>query len=177
MLKALAHPVRQRVFRELDTRGFARAADLAEILELPANQISFHLRVLADAGMIKEAPEKARDKRDRVWTTSPGEWQLGAPDDPVVDEALGMVVGSWVANELHDVLHRLERWMPDIATGRDREIHGTLTNSSLWLTPGEFTEMLEKMGDVLYSYRGRNQPGDEGARHWRLGIIAADDEI
>lgn len=29
--------------------------------------MSFHLRALARAGLIEEAPELARDKRDRVW--------------------------------------------------------------------------------------------------------------
>lgn len=34
---------------------------------MPANSISFHLHVLAKNHFIEEAPELARDKRDRVW--------------------------------------------------------------------------------------------------------------
>lgn len=177
VLKALAHPVRQRIFRAIDTHGYARAADLAEILDLPANQISFHLRVLADADMIVEAPEKARDRRDRVWTTNPGEWTVGNPDDPVVDETLGGVVTGFVAAELHDVLHRLERWIPEFTSGRDSTIHGTLVNSSTWLTREDFVEMLEKIGEVMSEYKSRQGPDEEGAIHWTMGIIAADDEI
>jgi hypothetical protein len=34
---------------------------------IPANQASFHLRQLAKYGLVEEAPELARDGRDRVW--------------------------------------------------------------------------------------------------------------
>ena len=44
-----------------------RAADVAERLDIPANQASFHLRQLAKYGLVEEAPELARDGRDRVW--------------------------------------------------------------------------------------------------------------
>ncbi|OCG75954.1 ArsR/SmtB family transcription factor [Microbacterium sediminis] len=67
MMRALAHPVRQQILAELVSRRQGRAADLADALELPANSVSFHLRTLAKAGLIVEAPELARDKRDRVW--------------------------------------------------------------------------------------------------------------
>lgn len=66
-LRAFAHPLRQRLIHELSILKHARAADLAEVLDEPANAISFHLRALARAGLITEAPEHARDRRDRVW--------------------------------------------------------------------------------------------------------------
>jgi DNA-binding transcriptional ArsR family regulator len=66
-LRAMAHPLRQRILIELNVREHARAADLARTLGVPANSISFHLRVLAKHHFIEEAPELARDKRDRVW--------------------------------------------------------------------------------------------------------------
>ena len=37
------------------------------MLDIPANQASFHLRQLAKYGLIEEDPDAARDKRDRVW--------------------------------------------------------------------------------------------------------------
>lgn len=66
-MRALAHPLRQRIMVELNVREHARAADLARSLGEPANSISFHLRVLAKHHFIEEAPDLARDKRDRVW--------------------------------------------------------------------------------------------------------------
>ena len=67
VLRALAHPVRGRILGELEASGPVRAADVARELGIPANQASFHLRQLAKYGLVEEAPEEARDRRDRVW--------------------------------------------------------------------------------------------------------------
>lgn len=66
-LRAIAHPLRNRILSELTAAGSGRAADLAHVLGVPANQVSFHLRQLAKYGLIEDAPELARDGRDRVW--------------------------------------------------------------------------------------------------------------
>jgi predicted ArsR family transcriptional regulator len=67
ILRAIAHPVRNRILTELAATGPMRAADIARDLGIPANQASFHLRQLAKYGLVEEDPEAARDKRDRVW--------------------------------------------------------------------------------------------------------------
>jgi DNA-binding transcriptional ArsR family regulator len=67
VLRAIAHPVRNRILGEITHAGALRAADVAEILDIPANQASFHLRQLAKYGLVEPAPELARDGRDRVW--------------------------------------------------------------------------------------------------------------
>lgn len=67
VLRAIAHPTRERVLAELYAAGPMRAADIAEAIGIPANQASFHLRQLAKYGLIAEAPDLARDGRDRVW--------------------------------------------------------------------------------------------------------------
>jgi DNA-binding transcriptional ArsR family regulator len=70
VLRALAHPVRNRILDEIEASGPARAADVARELDIPANQASFHLRQLAKYGLVEEAPDEGRDKRDRVWRAS-----------------------------------------------------------------------------------------------------------
>jgi DNA-binding transcriptional ArsR family regulator len=70
VLRALAHPVRGRILDEIEASGPVRAADIARELGIPANQASFHLRQLAKYGLVEEAPEEARDKRDRVWRST-----------------------------------------------------------------------------------------------------------
>lgn len=67
VLRAIAHPVRNQILYELTGSSGARAADLAKALGLPANAVSFHLHQLAKYDLIEEAPELARDGRDRVW--------------------------------------------------------------------------------------------------------------
>lgn len=73
VLRAIAHPVRTRILEELSASGPVRAADVARDLGIPANQASFHLRQLAKYGLVEEAPEEARDKRDRVWRATAAE--------------------------------------------------------------------------------------------------------
>lgn len=177
LLKALAHPVRQQIFRALTNRGHARATDLAEQLGLPANQISFHLRVLADAEIIEEAPEYARDKRDRVWTMKSAAWELGNPAHPVEDEALGNAVMQWVGSDVHALLKRVVAWGPEWTSGRDTEVRGTLTQISTWLTRGEFEELIERLGAIVNDLPDSRKAGRPGAHHWDIAFIAADDTI
>ena len=61
MLRGIAHPMRNRILEEMSAGGPMRAADVAERLDIPANQASFHLRQLAKYGLVEEAPELARD--------------------------------------------------------------------------------------------------------------------
>jgi DNA-binding transcriptional ArsR family regulator len=95
-LRALANPVRQRILMQLAVLGHARAADLAEAIGQPANSVSFHLRVLAKAGLIVEAPEHARDKRDRVWTNVAEAYNLKG-DTPGANEAILRPALRWTA--------------------------------------------------------------------------------
>ncbi|MBV7363280.1 helix-turn-helix domain-containing protein [Actinomycetaceae bacterium TAE3-ERU4] len=67
MLVAMAHPVRLAILEELEKLGYARVTDLAEKLHLAGNSLSYHMKILARANLVVESPEKARDKRDRVW--------------------------------------------------------------------------------------------------------------
>lgn len=67
ILRAIAHPTRNRVLHELSAAGSLRAADIARRIDVPANQASFHLRQLAKYGLVEEDPDAGRDRRDRVW--------------------------------------------------------------------------------------------------------------
>lgn len=65
-LKALAHPRRQAVLRQLELHGPATSADLARMLDLNTGATSYHLRELARFGFVEEAPERAHG-RERWW--------------------------------------------------------------------------------------------------------------
>ncbi len=90
-LKALAHPMRQRLLFELVARDHARAADLAQATGEPANSVSFHLRTLARAGLIVEAPDLARDRRDRVWRSVADDFTVD-PQTAGFDEHVGALL-------------------------------------------------------------------------------------
>ena len=149
MRKAYSHPLRRRIARILAGRDHARAADIAAELDMPANSNSFHLRVLGDAGLIEEAPEHARDRRDRVWKPVRGAWDIGSPDHPVVDEILGGAVIAALAEDHIEMLRRVVAWAPDYVAGRATGVHGTFDQHNLRLTESEFTELLKRIGELL----------------------------
>ncbi|NES12146.1 MULTISPECIES: helix-turn-helix transcriptional regulator [Micromonospora] len=67
VLAALAHPLRRRLMDVLKVYGPTSVGLLAERTgQAPAN-VSHHLKMLAAADLVVEAPELARDRRERWW--------------------------------------------------------------------------------------------------------------
>lgn len=177
MMKAYSHPLRRRIAKSVAGRGHARAADVAADLGVPANSVSFHLRVLADAGLIEEAPEHARDKRDRVWKATEGSWNVGSPEHPIADEVLGGVLMNALADDHLDMLRRVMAWAPEYVSGRDPVVHGTFSQANLRLTEAEFSELERRIHEVIKEVGDAHDPDDPATRIWGLDIIAADDAI
>jgi len=140
MLRALAHPLRQRIIWELAVRTSARAADLAEIMSEPANAVSYHMRALGKAGILEEAPELARDSRDRVWRMAHPEGIYASPGEPAAD----------LLNE-----EQLD-WMRDMLFERiprdDQSMRGEYLGAAL-LTKDEATEMFQEVATILERWR------------------------
>ena len=112
MLRGIAHPMRNRILEEMSAGGPMRAADVAERLGIPANQASFHLRQLAKYGLVEEAPELARDGRDRVWRVT-YESGLSVNLDELADQdggkaAVTVFRKQWTA-EAHAAIDRADR--------------------------------------------------------------------
>lgn len=141
-LRALAHPLRQRILLELSVRRSLRAADLAEIVGEPANAISYHLRSLAKVGLLVEAPELARDSRDRVWTVAhpEGVYVPPGPDDDAPDIFAEQFL-AWVRDMV------MEKVPED-----PRAIRGRYTGAAL-LTKDEGRQMFLEIAEVLERWR------------------------
>lgn len=143
MLRAFAHPVRQRILRELAVRNHARAADLAQWLGEPANALSFHLRTLAKAGLIRELPEKARDKRDRVWElANHGGFQF---DNVTTDPATSRLIGE-----------RID-WLRQLVGGEldSEQTVSAVQFAGALLTKQEAQQMADELGAVVTKWRKR----------------------
>lgn len=177
MLKAYSHPLRRQMIRLFSRREFLRAADIAAELGVPANSASFHLRALADAGLIEEAPDKARDRRDRVWTGHKGALNVGGPESPVADEALGMAVVAALAEDHQELVRRVLAWTPEYVAGRTAEVHAAFTQRTIRLTEAEFDDVMVKVNDVLSAADAAHDGADPAGRYWQLDLIAADDTI
>jgi DNA-binding transcriptional ArsR family regulator len=143
-MRALAHPLRVRILYQLELDRHGRAADLARTLGEPANSISFHLRTLAKAGLIVEAPELARDKRDRVWRNAADNYELAGGTPGI--ESMKAGYADWFRR----VLDADET--PESADEPRRHVR---IAAHVPLTQEETTAMLAEMDDVVSRWAAR----------------------
>jgi DNA-binding transcriptional ArsR family regulator len=165
-LKGLAQPIRQRLYRLLAQIGPATGGTLARHLGTDPGQTSYHLRELAKRGFIEDAPELARDRRERWWRVVPGavSWSrldFGTPEGTAVaDAALSqMVIDEFT--RLRRYVQTRDRW----STAWQQAASGT--DSFLRLTPAELAELTDELLAVLrrWAERTRNQPIEDDRRH------------
>ncbi|MER6939184.1 helix-turn-helix domain-containing protein [Nocardioides sp. NPDC127514] len=160
ILRAIAHPTRNRVLHELSAAGSLRAADVAQRTGIPANQASFHLRQLAKYGLVEVDPDAGRDKRDRVWrltdddiTISPREMvqQPGGEAAYTVFQRSSVAWGHHLVDEAFKV------------SPEDDPAKRYVSESSLRLTSDEALQLQQELNQIVARYRdtGRQPSGEE----------------
>lgn len=154
VLRGLAHPVRSRIVDEMYATGPVRAADIARDLGIPANQASFHLRQLAKYGLVEEAPDAGRDKRDRVWqlTAQTGYSvdfaELSAePGGRAAVDVWRRQAAGWAHGVVEDAYHR----DPDDA------VAVRIGTATLRLTKDEADELAQEIDDVVHRWGDRTR--------------------
>lgn len=183
MLRALAHPLRLQLVERLTRRGTARAADLAAEMGVPANSLSYHLRMLARGGVLEEAPEEAQDRRDRVWRLRQSSFLAGSDasepaEDPggasgqqddyaAASAAVSLAALEWVRSAW--IAETSQARAADQAGAR-REGLGTMHSTSLLLTMRQAEELGERADALLREFaalhrdaQGRDLPADPAA--------------
>ncbi len=160
VLRAIAHPVRNRILTELSAGGPMRAADIAQELGIPANQASFHLRQLAKYGLIEEAPEAARDQRDRVWKAA-GEGGLSIDVGQLEKQPGGKAAATVFLRNAAGYAHQLV----EAAYGQDRrpESHRSTMDAAVRLTKDEAAQLAAEVSELVQSWTERNR-GRGGGR-------------
>lgn len=193
-LRALAHPVRLEIMTRVGRRGTARAADIAEDLGIPANSVSYHLRTLARGGVIEEAPDAARDRRDRVWRLVQHSFEHGRRSGNDPREMDGDYLAASAAMSTAGIDWFREAWMRNLAHHRDRfpgdsgdPGFGSLQAMDLRMSAAQAEEFVRRVTGIIQEMNslnrdedGADMPGDpdsEGeAMDFRvLFAVAADD--
>ena len=160
-LKALAHPLRVRIFSELTSYGPATASSLAARLGESSGSTSYHLRQLEKHGYVREDADRGNG-RDRWWERVPGPIELADAvfdSEPGAREAGDLVEREFIDNEnrrfaaywaARDGLP--EQWVRATQTG----------SAALRLTPEE----LERLGAEVWAVfeRYRTLEPSEGAQ-------------
>jgi DNA-binding transcriptional ArsR family regulator len=160
ILRAIAHPTRNRILSELSAAGSLRAADIARLLDVPANQASFHLRQLAKYGLVEEAPDEARDRRDRVWRLADPEGisfrtreMLEQPGGKAAYAVFQRNAVAWG----HHLVDRALQPDPERQAGSK-----SVSEYALRLTPDESNQLMQELGEVIDRWRDRTQGADDG---------------
>ncbi|MET8243523.1 helix-turn-helix domain-containing protein [Streptomyces sp. NPDC005202] len=174
-LKALAHPLRMRLYRLLFVAGTATASQLAERVDEAVSLVSYHLRKLAEHGLIEEAEPRSGDARERWW--QPASDGVSIRDEDFRD-APEKVAAHLAASRLF-----LDQRVEMYRTYLDERAHwGPEWNeaaydgeSLLRLTAAELAELNKDLQDVLKRYdelgRAREAAGDvEGREHVALHV-------
>ena len=165
ILRAIAHPARNRILTELSASGPLRAADIARVLDMPANQASFHLRQLAKYGLVEEAPEAGRDRRDRVWRMVDERGitvDLREVEDAPGGKAAVSVFRRTAVAWAHDVVEHA------YDTIREEGVFRSVSEQPLKLTRDEAAELSRELDDVLAAWAARTRGRDESRRTYLL---------
>ena len=158
ILRAIAHPTRNRILSELYAAGSLRAADIAGLIDVPANQASFHLRQLAKYGLVEEAPEEARDRRDRVWRLVDRDGVSFRTRDMLEQPGGRAAYAVFRRNAVAWGHHLVDR---ALATEDEEERERkSLSEWALRLTPDEATQLVAEMNELVDRWRTTTQHAD-----------------
>src|SRR4051794_39778269 len=144
----------------LRVHGPATASVLAERTDQHVGNVSHHVRALADVGLVEEAPELAKDRRERWWrlVASSLRWS-GEPlsDDPA-EEAVAQAVQPLML-ERHT--GHVRAWFGDGDEPRAPWRTAAFAMETwLHLTAEELGELSDDIGDLLDRWRDRESPGN-----------------
>ncbi len=162
-MRALAHPVRVRILGELQRHGPSTATRLSPAVGATPSVTSWHLRHLAQHGLVRDA-EARGSGRERWWEArgrgfrftrgGPGSAEAGRLLTEAIEVAEGDVVGDW-HREVEPALPR--EWL---------EVSGR-SSTRVLVTREELLALEAAVEDLLAPYVLRkDDPGaaPEGAR-------------
>ena len=164
VLAMLAHPLRRRLMDVLRVHGPATASALAERTDQAVGNISHHIRALAEVGLVEEAPELAKDRRERWWRLMAASlrWSGRAFSGDPAEEAMAQAAQS-LSLDRHAGFVRA--WYAAGDEERDpwRE---TAFSVEKWLhlTADELGELNGEMADLIDRWRNRVIPDDSERR-------------
>ena len=167
VMRAMAHPARLAIMEYLSDGAVATATECAEVCGLSPSATSYHLRALARAGLVEEAPSRG-DGRERVWRLAHTSLHIDAQTDS--PESLT------AARELMELVlarddEKVAQWL-DSAESEPKEWYDAagLTRHQVFLTAAELTEIFKTVEKLLEPYGRIERPDPpEGAR--KVGVL------
>ncbi|GAA2624893.1 helix-turn-helix domain-containing protein [Dactylosporangium fulvum] len=163
-MRALAHPARIAIIERLFLGETATATELAEVCGLSPSATSYHLRALAKAGLIEEAPSRG-DGRERVWQSQLRGLNVETPPERGEAERIASRELAEMFMDLEDA--RARAWL-DRNDSEPYEWYLAATSMSIQVvvTAEELRQLNDRVWSLLepYARRNRTEP-PPGARH------------
>jgi DNA-binding transcriptional ArsR family regulator len=177
-LKALGHPLRQRILRRLHRDGPATATSLAAALGENTGATSYHLRRLAEHGFVEEVPERAHG-RERWWRASPQDIRF-LPRSALTEDARTALDQLTELNAVEDdqALARFQRRRDGMGPWGDALL---FARSAVRLTPTELLAFWEDYLALVHRYvrddppEGAPPAGDDDAHRVLVRFLAFPD--
>ena len=152
-LKALAHPLRMKLMRGLTTARVATASQLAEQVDEAVSLVSYHLRKLAEHGLIEEAEPQSADGRERWWQPASDGVSIhdedfrDAPEKAAAHTAASRLFFEQRAGMYRRFLDERAHWDADWNTAAES------SESVLRLTAAELAELTGELRDLARKYQ------------------------
>jgi DNA-binding transcriptional ArsR family regulator len=155
-LKALGHPLRQRILRRLHRDGPATATTLAAELGENTGATSYHLRRLAEHGFVEDVPERAKG-RERWWRARPQDLRF-LPRSAMTEDARAALDHLTELNAAEDdaALDRFQRRRDQMGQWGDALL---FSRGALRLTGEELLAFWEEYLALLNRYRSDDPEG------------------
>ncbi|GAA2755836.1 ArsR/SmtB family transcription factor [Actinopolymorpha rutila] len=160
VLAAMAHPVRRRLLDLLKVDGPATASTLAQKTGEAVGNVSHHVRALAAAGLIEEAPELAKDRRERWWRRATPSLCWSSAD--FAEDAAGDAVARAVESlNLERQTGHVRRWADQPQSEQERWPLGPFsTEGWLRVTDAELAEFGREVMALVEKWAEREIPDD-----------------
>ncbi|MFF4310202.1 ArsR/SmtB family transcription factor [Streptomyces sp. 900105755] len=156
-LKAIAHPLRAQLYRLLILNRVATASQLAEQADEAVSLVSYHLRKLAEHGLIEEAEPRSGDGRERWW--QPASDGLSIRDEDFRDAPEKAAAHTAASRMFFDQrVDMYRRYLDERAYWSDAWT--SASDNSEWLlrlTPAELGELAKEMNEVVRRYEERGR--------------------
>ncbi|MGH4027623.1 ArsR/SmtB family transcription factor [Actinomycetota bacterium Odt1-20B] len=176
-LKALGHPLRMKLYGALYVRRTATASQLAEEVDEAVSLVSYHLRKLAEYGLIEEAEAGSGDGRERWW--KPAQESLSfhrkdfqdAPEELAAHNAALRTLFQYRSERYLRYVDEQAAWSPEWQSAADSSDYlARLTAAELAELGGELRALVDR-----FQERGKaaDEAGDtEGREHVALHLYS-----
>ncbi|WP_306333856.1 helix-turn-helix domain-containing protein [Streptomyces sp. KL118A] len=159
-LKAFGNPLRMKLYGALRVGGPATASHLAAQVDEAVSLVSYHLRKLAEHGLIEEAEAQSEDARERWWQAAQD--TLSFRHEDFKDTPEGAATHAAVIRGL--LAHRKEQYETYLdqqaAWGAEWRMAADQSDFLARLNPAELTALNAEIHALVKAYEERGKTAE-----------------